>query len=149
MGSDLSVYTVLRTAVWQSSGSLPSASRAAICTPAQASARPYAAEQTRSAGVRTAAGAVLVNAAARDATSAVAEQAGGRTPVSHDPAASLAASVSVVLFWARCQPALSREGLAKSLPRRLLADTEATTDVRPALAMVDTQTPDDLALDVI
>ena len=38
-GSDL-FYTALWTAIWQSSGSLPSAWRAAICTPAQASARP-------------------------------------------------------------------------------------------------------------
>lgn len=35
-----SVYTVLLVAIWQSSGSLSWASRAAICTPAQASARP-------------------------------------------------------------------------------------------------------------
>ena len=52
-------------AIWASSGSFCSATLAAPRTPAQASARPYAAPPSTSTGIRIAAGTDWVNTAAR------------------------------------------------------------------------------------
>src|SRR5450755_3446215 len=57
-------YSLLRMATWQSSGSFRSAALAAIRTPIQASAKPYAAAHGTSTGIRAADGSELVRAAA-------------------------------------------------------------------------------------
>ena len=57
-------YSLLRTAIWYSSGSFGSAARAAIRTPIQASARPYPAAHSTSTGIRTAAGSERVSTTA-------------------------------------------------------------------------------------
>jgi hypothetical protein len=55
----------LRTAVWQSSGSLACAVATAIRTPAQASANPYAAAHTTSTGTRIVPGPLAVSTTAK------------------------------------------------------------------------------------
>src|ERR1039457_2672594 len=57
-------YSLLRMAIWQSSGSFRSAALAAIRTPVQASAKPYTAAHGTSTGIRATDGSEFVRAAA-------------------------------------------------------------------------------------